>query len=102
MLEMMKQDISRNIMGESVADYRFHIMSVNSWVVFDQTGETIPCELALVEISLRNGISRKYIQLIEPTDIPAGYQADVKLNTEKYHHIELDNPELTSCYKEGI
>lgn len=97
----MKDDISRNIDGESVADFRFHIMSVNSWVVMDQTGETIPCEIALVEISLRSGISRKYIQLIDPGEIPKGYQADVKINSEKYHGIQLNNPELTNSYKEG-
>jgi len=79
-----------------VADIRYHIMTANVWL--ETNGDIIPVEIAIVEMSLRYGIMRKFVQLIDPGEIPAGFKADMMINSEKYHGIWLDNPELVDAY----
>ena len=83
------------------SEFRFHIMTVNHWLEFETTGEVIPVEIAMVEMSLRNGIMKKFVQFIDPGEIPPGYKAEMKINAEKFHDVWLDNPELVDCYRDG-
>lgn len=76
-------------------------MTVNHWLELDTTGDIIPVELALVEMSLRDGITRKFVQHIDPGELPKGYAADMKINSEKFHDIWLDMPQLTSSYRDS-
>ena len=94
----MNDDIVRTIKAPNVMEHRFHIMAVNIWMEDESTGDIIPAEIALVEMSLKNGVTRKYIQLIDPGEVPAGFKSDLKLNSDKYHDIWIDNPELTDSY----
>ena len=58
-------------------------------------------EIALIEMTIQDGIIRKFVQLIDPGEIPPGYKAEMKLNSEKFHDVSLDNVELTDYYKDG-
>ena len=51
-------------------------------------------------MDLKSGITRRFCQLIDPGNVPAGFRAEMKLNSEKYHDIWLDNEELTDYYKD--
>ena len=55
-------------------------MAMRSWIELDNPShDVIPAEIALVEMSLKRGVIRKYVQLIDPGEIPAGYKADMKV-----------------------
>ena len=41
---------------------------------------------------------RKWLQKIDPGELPSGYKADIKENSKKYHNIELDDVELSNAY----
>ena len=41
---MMKTDILKQVSGDSVADFRFHIMCVNVWMEMDSTKDIVPCK----------------------------------------------------------
>ena len=50
--------------------------TVHSWFTMDNTtADVVPAEIALLEMSLKNGVMRKYLQLIDPGEVPAGYKA---------------------------
>jgi len=95
----MQEDICRIVKSEEVADFRFHIMTVHSWFTMDNTtADVVPAEIALLEMSLKNGVMCKYLQLIDPGEVPAGYKAEMKTNSEKHHDLWLDNVELVDAY----
>ena len=100
-------------------DMRFHLMHVNYWVdtvheddddeddhdVVDdddpekEPGVLIPCEIALLEPSLRDGIREVFCQLIDPGEPPRGFRADMKLHSDKTHKVWLDNEALSLEYE---
>jgi len=99
LFELMREDISRFVKSDDVGDFRFHIMAAHSWLKIDSsTYDLIPVEIALLEMSLKKGVMRKWLQFIDPGEVPAAYKAEMKLNSEKYHEIWLDNVELTDAY----
>ena len=74
----------------------------------DANGDIIPVEIALVEMTIKHGIRRKFIQAIDPggklsrsiiwsiflcsfflPELPPGFKGDMKINSEKYHDYWL-------------
>ena len=51
-------------------------------------------------MTLREGIVRKFVQMIDPGDLPEGFKGEMMINKEKYHDIWLDNNELSDSYDE--
>ena len=98
----MKDDIKRRCGSEKAADFRFHIMAVNTWMEIVSLGDIVPCEIGIVEMSLNCGIIRKYNQLIHPGIIPIGYKGDMKINADKYHGIYLNNHGLVNDYRDMV
>ena len=49
------------------------------------TADVVPAEIALLEMSLKNGVMRKYLQLIDPGEVPAGYKAQWLQITKTRH-----------------
>jgi len=97
--QLMQEDIIRTVKSDDVADFRFHIMAANSWIQVDNGDyDLIPAEIAFLEMSLRKGVMRKWLQKIDPGELPSGYKADIKENSKKYHNIELDDVELSNAY----
>jgi len=100
--KFMKEDISEIVKNPNFLNHRFHIMAVNIWLEDDSSGDIIPSEIALIEMTLKNGISRKRVQLIDPGELPIGFKSDMKINSEKYHDIWVDNLELIDSYGDII
>lgn len=63
------------------------------------TGEVIPSEIGLVRMSVQDGVIERYNQMVSPGAMPVGYKSDALTNSQKYHKIWLDNPELSDNYK---
>jgi len=99
---LMQEDVILNVKSEDVTDFRFHIMAAHSWVKLDCDYDRIPVEIALLEMSLKKGVMRKWLQKIDPGEIPTGYKAEMKLESEKNHKIWLDDVELTNAYGDVV
>ena len=56
--KFMKEDISEIVKNPNFLNHRFHIMAVNIWLEDDSSGDIIPSEIALIEMTLKNGITR--------------------------------------------
>ena len=78
-----------------------NLISISSiWIEDDASEDIIPAEIALIEMTLREGIVRKFVQMIDPGDLPEGFKGEMMINKEKYHDIWLDNNELSDSYDE--
>ena len=101
---MMEKDIEERVLtahqNESLADMRFHLMHINYWTTRED-GIAIPAEIALLEMSLRDGIKEKFCQTIHPGVVPLGHKGEMKKRSDKYHCIWLDNDELSDSYLES-
>jgi hypothetical protein len=110
----MREDIKFTIETAKQANqleiYRFHIMCITAWThIAPRTdkdgpnepgveGEVIPAEIGFVELSLRDGLTNRYYQMVDPRPIPLGYRGDMMARSEKTHQIWIDNPCLSKDY----
>ena len=63
-------------------------ISISSiWIEDDASEDIIPAEIALIEMTLREGIVRKFVQMIDPGDLPEGFKGEMMINKEKYHDM---------------
>jgi len=99
--EAMKADINARIerakMSNKIPQMTIDIVSINTWLELE-TGEVIPSEIGVVRMSIQDGVVSRYNQMIGPGTLPVGYKSDAKINSEKYHKIWLDNPQLSENY----
>jgi len=100
--DAMKADVDARIERANnhnkIPQMIFHIASVNTWLELG-TGEVIPSEIGLVQMSVQGGVLNRYNQMISPGVMPVGYKSEAKDNSEKYHKIWLDNPQLSDNYR---
>lgn len=101
--DLMRQDVEWRVRRrrhdcDEVVSMRFHIMHVNTWTVSSETSDVFPAEIAMVEMSLGKGVTGQWLQMVDPGEMPPGYKGDMKIHSEKYHKIWLDNTELTDNY----
>ena len=78
---------------------RINVMSINAWL--EDVDIITPAEIGLVQFNLEEGVSQVLNQLVDPGPIPKGYRGDMKILSDKYHKIWMDNRELSDDY-EGI
>ena len=76
------------------------ILISSIWIEDDASDDIIPAEIALIEMTLRDGIVRKFVQMVDPGDLPEGFKGEMMINKEKYHDIWVDNDELSDSYDE--
>lgn len=65
-------------------DYPIYIIQFMSLTKHDLNPYWVLCEVALIEFSFKNGITKKYESLIQPNEIPLGGMARCKERAEKY------------------
>ena len=78
------------------------ILISSIWIQDAANDDIIPAEIALIEMTLRDGIIRKFVQMIDPGDVPDGFKAEMMINKEKYHDMWIDNPDLSDSYDEML
>lgn len=61
-------------------------------------GEVIPAEIGLIEMNLRDGLTNRFYQMVNPGPLQLGYRGDMMVRSEKTHQIWLDNPALSDDY----
>jgi len=99
LLQLMQEDIIRTVKSDDATDFRFHIMAAHSWCKLDsEEYDLIPVEICMIEMSLKKGVIRKWLQKIDPGDLPTGYKAEMRLESDKNHKLWTDNVELTDSY----
>lgn len=79
---------------KEVLEDKFYIISFQSYFEFPEEEGYQPCELAVVEFSLKHGISREFHAMIDSGPIKRGLGAEAKLYSEKYHKIPTYGFEL--------
>lgn len=100
----MEEDIRRCVetlrrRADALPRQRFFILHFNVWVEeMEPGGKLIPSELGLVEVSLGEGVGEVFHQLIDPGEPPRGYKGEMRIYSDKYHKIWLDNEELSDDY----
>lgn len=94
--ECAKKDIQSRVRSACVKSSRFILLHTVAWT---EKNGTIPCEMGLVELSLEEGVLRYYNQLIDPNPIPMGLKGAMKEYSDKYHHVWLDNPDLSDDFE---
>jgi len=104
----------------SLAKMVIHVMGINTWLELNpvatavtggggggggggdgssgEEGVVLPAEVGLVQMSVLNGVTERYNQMVNPGQLPVGYKADARINSEKYHQIWLDNELLSDSY----
>jgi len=72
--------------GNDLIKERFQLIHFEYFV---KTRENVylPCEVALLEFSLEEGIIRKYNSFIDPGPCPKGYMSEERLRSEQRHQI---------------
>jgi hypothetical protein len=90
--ERLTQEVERTVRSldrrTSLKTYRFHIVHMNYYCQMTN-GAYSPCEIALAEFSLVDGITKTYHTLINPGHIPFGYTFDAHIHTAETHRIPL-------------
>jgi hypothetical protein len=90
--ERLTREVERTVRSldrqTSLKTYRFHIMHVNYYCKVTN-GVYIPCEIAIAEFNLTDGITKTYHTLINPGDIPFGYTFEAQTHAAETHGIPL-------------
>ncbi|XP_074662000.1 protein maelstrom homolog [Tubulanus polymorphus] len=56
-----------------------------------EEGDYLPCEIGLVQYSMKKGIMKKFQKFIDTGGIPLGYRFTCKQNSEETHKIPIEN-----------
>ncbi|XP_020384233.2 protein maelstrom homolog isoform X1 [Rhincodon typus] len=83
---------------EGVCDEVFHFVSFLSLADLPPNCEQrfLPCEMACVKYSLKNGIINEFHCFIDPGVIPCGFRYHCQVSSDATHKIPLSNFELAS------
>ncbi len=68
----------------------FHLIHANS-LCKTSDGDVLPCEVAVVEFSVVDGVSRVFHAFVAPKQIPLGYAYEIRLKAERSHGLEPDS-----------
>jgi len=72
--------------GNDLIKERFQLIFFE-YFVKTREDEYLPCEVALIELSLEEGIIQKYNSFIDPGPCPKGYMFEERLRSEQRHQI---------------
>ncbi|XP_067848442.1 protein maelstrom homolog [Heptranchias perlo] len=83
---------------EGVCDEIFHFVSFLSLADLPPSCEQrfLPCEMACVKYSMKNGIIAEFHCFIDPGMIPCGFRYHCQVSSDTTHKIPLSNFELAS------
>lgn len=88
----MTQELERTVRSldrqSSLRTYRFHTAHANYFCKI-ANGTYMPCEIALAEFSLVDGITRTYHTLINPGAVPLGYSFYADVHAAETHRLPL-------------
>nr|XP_022328465.1 protein maelstrom homolog isoform X2 [Crassostrea virginica] len=87
--------------GKEVANEVFYLINFQTLCVTDD-GHYLPAEIAVIEYSVRRGVSKKLHRFIEPGRIPMGYRGACKDKSEDYHKIPMENFENADSNYRGL
>ncbi|XP_041373037.1 protein maelstrom homolog [Gigantopelta aegis] len=88
--------VGKDIMDEVFYFINFQILCCT------EDGHYLPCEMAILEYSLRKGIIRHYHKFVCPGAIPTGYRFDCMNHSERTHQIPVENFELADANYIGL
>lgn len=77
----------------SLPAYSFHLIHVN-YYCRQENGMYTPCELALSEFNLMDGVRKVYHTLINPGNIPLGYKYEAERRSADTHQIPVPPEEF--------
>ncbi|PSN39466.1 hypothetical protein C0J52_20316 [Blattella germanica] len=83
----------RPLRGLSLASCVFHLIDVNFYCE-QRNGTIIPCEIAVAEFNLMDGVRQVYHTLINPGEIPLGYVYSAEKHSSETHQIPLPSTEI--------
>ena len=76
---------------DRLPETNFYLVHFNILAKTDDTpARFLPCEIGLVEFSLRDGVKRSLHDFMYPSDVPVGYSYAIRDNAEKTHKLDLD------------
>ncbi|XP_037068378.1 protein maelstrom homolog [Pollicipes pollicipes] len=80
--------------GEPLTSVKFYnlFVSLHCYTDFGKGAEYLPCEVALCEWTIADGVLRSCSYLIEPDRIPAGYKSRCRDISEATHQVPLGHP----------
>ncbi|XP_067896055.1 protein maelstrom homolog isoform X1 [Heterodontus francisci] len=83
---------------EGVCDEVFHFVSCLSLADLPLSCEQrfLPCEIACIKYSMKNGITDEFHCFIDPGMIPCGFRYHCQVSSDATHKIPLSNFELAS------
>ncbi|KAJ9583312.1 hypothetical protein L9F63_022329 [Diploptera punctata] len=76
----------------SLATYTFHVIHVNYYYFLGSV--LIPCEVAIAEFSIMDGVRKVFHTLINPGELPLGVAFDAECHSANSHQIPLPPSEL--------
>lgn len=76
--------------GMEIVNQNFFVISFQSLYEFPDEDGYLPCEVACVEYSMREGIIGTYQSFIEPRDIKFGLAAEIKIFSERTHQFSKE------------
>lgn len=79
---------------EELLEDKFYIISFQSYFEFPDEEGYQPCELAVVEYSLKHGVSKEFHAMIDPGPIKRGLGAEAKIYSDNFHKIPTYGFEL--------
>jgi len=76
--------------GKDIVNQNFFVISFQSLYEFPDEDGYLPCEIACVEYSMKEGIIGTYHSFIEPRDIKFGLAAEIKIFSERTHQFSRE------------
>ncbi|PNF15261.1 hypothetical protein B7P43_G01039 [Cryptotermes secundus] len=93
----MTQEIEGTVrsldISTSLPTYPFHLIHVN-YYCRQENGMYTPCEVALSEFTLMDGVRKVYHTLINPGNIPLGYKYEAERQSAETHQIPVPPEEF--------
>merc|ERR1711881_363803 len=79
--------------GKDIVNQNFFVISFQSLYEFPDEDGFLPCEVACMEYSLKEGIIGGIQRFIEPRDIKFGLAAEIKIFSERTHQFSTYDKE---------
>ncbi|KAK3611248.1 hypothetical protein CHS0354_003877 [Potamilus streckersoni] len=87
--------------GKELANETFYFINFQTLCETEE-GEFLPAEIAVIEYSIKNGITKNLHRFIEPGSIPTGYRYTCIANSENNHKIPVESFELADVNYRGL
>lgn len=84
----------------AITKKEFYIIDIQSMYNLPSEKGYLPCELACVKFSLKEGIIDTFHTFVNPGQVPRGYNGECKLWSDKTHKIPLNFKEFSAVNNE--